>query len=104
MESFLHLLLFGPCQDKIYLLGIRPGSTQTVRPKKLARNLLFRIRDVEEFYYLCSEIADLRHCFDICKDMIFMKRPHFLFNKNDILYLQHIIEKRLFVKLGELII
>ena len=55
---------------------------QAVQPQKVVRGLKFRIEEVEELYYLCSENkdvdqlrgyreADLRLCFRICKMLDF---------------------------------
>ena len=53
-----------------------------VQQQKMARDLKFRIKEVGELYYLCSEnkvadqlcdyrTADLRLCFRICKKEVF---------------------------------
>ena len=53
-----------------------------VQQQKMARDLKFRIKEVGELYYLCSEnkvadqlcdyrTADLRLCFRICKKAVF---------------------------------
>ena len=57
-------------------------TNQAVQLQKKARGLKFRIKKVEELYYLCSENngadqlhgyreADLRLCFGICKTLVF---------------------------------
>ena len=57
-------------------------TNQAVQLQKMARGLKFRIKEVEELYYLCSENkgadqlcgyceADLRLCFRICKMLVF---------------------------------
>ena len=56
----------------------RSNTNQAVQPQKMARDLNFRISEVEGLYYLCSKnkdadqlpsdsAADLRLCFRICK-------------------------------------
>ena len=60
----------------------RSHTNRAVQPQKMARGLIFRIWEVEEFYYTCSENkgadqlsgyreADLRLCFRICKNPVF---------------------------------
>ena len=60
----------------------RSDTNQAVQPQKLARDLKFRIKEVEGLYYPCSENkgadqlpgyreADLRLCFCICKKPVF---------------------------------
>ena len=63
-------------------------TNQTVQPQKMARDLKFRILEVEGLCYLCSENkgadqlrgnleADLRLCFRICKMLVFLSRGSF---------------------------
>ena len=58
------------------------NTNKAVQLQKMARGLKFRIQEVEELYYLCSENkgvdqlhgyreADLRLCFQICKTLVF---------------------------------
>ena len=60
----------------------RSDTNRAVQAQKMARGLKFRIYEVDEFYYLCSENkgadqlrvyreADLRLCFRICKNPVF---------------------------------
>ena len=60
----------------------RSDTNRAVRSQKIARGLKFRIEKEEGLYYLCSENkgadqlrghrkADLRHCFRICKILVF---------------------------------
>ena len=54
--------------------GFRPGLTQT---RQMAGGLEFRIKEEDGLYYLCSEnkgyrTADLRFCFRICKNQVFL--------------------------------
>ena len=57
-------------------------TNQAVQLQNMARGLEFRIKEVEEFYYPCSENkgadqlrgyreADLHLCFRICKKPVF---------------------------------
>ena len=57
-------------------------TNQSVQQQEMARVLKFRIKEVEELYYLVSEnkgadqlrgyrTADLRLCFRICKKPVF---------------------------------
>ena len=52
---------FEPRHEKTCLRGLRPGPTpepdtnQSVQPQKMARDLKFRVKEVEGLYYLCSE-------------------------------------------------
>ena len=58
----------------------RSDTNQTVQPQQFARDLKFRIWQVDEFYYLCSEkkggdrTAGLRLCFRIHKKLVFSCR------------------------------
>ena len=58
------------------------NTNWAVQLQKMARGLKFRIKNVEELYYLCSENkgadqlcgyreAGLRLCFRICKTLVF---------------------------------
>ena len=60
----------------------RADTNRPVQPQKTARDLKFRIYEVEGLYYPCSENkdadqlrgyreADLRLCFRICKTLVF---------------------------------
>ena len=60
------------------VFSIRSNINHAVQPQKMARGLKFRIRKLEEFYFVCREYkeadqlpsyhaADLRLCFRICK-------------------------------------
>ena len=60
-------------------------TNRAVQQQKMTRGLKFRIKEVEGFYYLCSENkgadqlrgyreADLRLCFRICKKPVFSRR------------------------------
>ena len=57
-------------------------TNQAAQPSKMLRGLKFRIQEVEEIFYLCSEnkgadqlrsycVADLRLCFRICTKLVF---------------------------------
>ena len=49
-------------------------TNRAVQPQKIARDMKFRIKEVEGLYYPCSENkgeADLRLCFRICKKPVF---------------------------------
>ena len=52
----------------------RSDTNRAVQPQKMARNLKFRIYEVEGLYYLCSENKDTdqRLCFHICKKPVFL--------------------------------
>ena len=65
-----------------FLFSTWSDTNQAVQVQKMARGLIFRIKKVEELYYLCSENkgadqlrgyreADLRLCFRICKKPVF---------------------------------
>ena len=67
--------LFEPCHEKTFLLGLRPGPTQTELYNNRRWLEIFAFR----FYFFLSENksndqlhgyrgADLRLCFRICKD------------------------------------
>ena len=60
----------------------RSDINRTVHPQKMANDLKFLIKKVEELYYLCSEnkgadqlrgdrAADLCLCFHKCKKQVF---------------------------------
>ena len=51
----------------------RSDTNQAVQSQKQARSLKFRIKKVEELYYLCSENigADLRLCFCLARLLVF---------------------------------
>ena len=66
----------------------RSDTNRAVQPQKMARGSKFRIQEVEELYYPCSENkdadqlrgyreADLRLCFRICKNPVFSRRGSF---------------------------
>ena len=61
----------------------RSDTNRSVRLRKMARSLKFRIKEEEEVYYPCSEstgadqlcsycTADLRLCFHIGKNTVFL--------------------------------
>ena len=63
-------------------LPTRSDTNRAVQQQKMARDLKFRIKEVGELYYLCSEnkgadqlcgysTADLRLYFCICKKLVF---------------------------------
>ena len=67
----------------------RSDTNRAVQPDKMATSLKFRIYEVEELCYLCSENkgadqlrgyreADLRLCFRICKKTGFSRRGSYL--------------------------
>ena len=60
----------------------RSDTNQAVQVQKMARGFKFRIKEVEDLYYPCSENegadqlrgyreGDLRLCFHICKMLVF---------------------------------
>ena len=66
-------------------------TNQAVELQKMARGLKFRLKKVEELYYLCSENkgadqlrgyreADLRLCLRICKCWFSHDAAHFIFD------------------------
>ena len=67
-----------------FLFATRSDTNRAVQRKKIERDLKFRIKNVEGFYYMhpCSDNkgadqlrgyceADLRLCFRICKMLVF---------------------------------
>ena len=83
-SNCLTIQSYEPRSEKTGLRGFWPGPTNgTVQSQKRARDLKFRIKEVEGLYYLCSENkgadqlrgyreADLRLCFRICKKPVFL--------------------------------
>ena len=68
-----------------FWFSTRSYINRAVQPQKMARGLKFRIEEVEELYYPCSENkgadqlrgyreADLRLCFRICEKPVFSRR------------------------------
>ena len=66
----------------VFGFGTRSDTNCAVQPQNMARDLKFRIKKIEELYYLLSEnkgahrASDLRHCFHIhmqkCLCLIYM--------------------------------
>ena len=67
----------------------RPDTNRAEQQQDMARDLKFRIKEVEGLYYLSSENkgadqlrgyreADLRLCFRKCKEPVFSRRGSFI--------------------------
>ena len=73
-------------REKTCLQSFQPGNTnRAVQPQKIVRGFKFWIYEVEGLFYLCSEKkgadqlcdygkADLRLCFSIGENQVFMTR------------------------------
>ena len=68
-------------RKRVFGFPTRSDTSRAVQPQ-MTRGLKFRIQEVEELYYPCSEnkgadqlrsygAADLRLCFCICKNPVF---------------------------------